>query len=570
MSWFHDSQSDETQELPEDRSAYGADRPSDTMQLDSDALCRELAAAAAPRAQTQVAHAALAIDGPDTFLSPDDEGTGDIEPMERGATLVVLTGAGAGRTHPVSGLAVIGRDPGVDLRLDEPRVSRRHAEIVRDVLGRFHLTDLGSTNGTMINGRFVARGEVVEIAFGDRISFGGDTLVLFTQHDHLHEQLLHRQRMESIGQLAGGVAHDFNNLLGTILANVNLMKVLDGHTRLDDPEVSEMLDDVRAAAEQAAQLTRQLLGFARHGKYEERPVSIRGLADEVARMCRRTLDRNVTLSVEVPEGLEVLGDRAQLHQLLMNVVLNARDAMPNGGDITLRARWLSPGAGRRGYPQVAIEIRDTGVGMSEAVRARAFEPFFTTKERGRGTGLGLASVYGIARGHGGDVTIQSEVGRGTCIEVTLPAHDGRSSAGTSTAQVRLTRSPPRGRVLLIDEDELQRRSLMRALRAASYEPAVLDPAASGPQLQAVLGQTNVVLLDLDLGESTARRMMSLIRAHARDLPILVLATHGEDARVDQALAQGARGVIRKPYDQRTLELALESCKPVPPPLYRIA
>jgi PAS domain S-box-containing protein len=241
----------------------------------------------------------------------------------------------------------------------------------------------------------------------------------------LEDQLLQAQKMESIGTLAGGIAHDFNNILGTMIGYLGLLK----EDLPPDTQLHTYFEMVERSAMRAAELTRQLLGFARRGKFEIRPVDLAALCNDVVQLFRATLEGKVELRTRFPEDLpKIEGDSSQLYHVVLNLCMNARDAMADGGvlEVSLAlALAPDPGAGDatslRRY--VALSVRDTGVGMNDQVRARMFEPFFTTKEPGKGTGLGLAMVYGIVHNHGGFLDVRSTVGGGTTVEVYLPVAD---------------------------------------------------------------------------------------------------------------------------------------------------
>ena len=238
------------------------------------------------------------------------------------------------------------------------------------------------------------------------------------ERDRLEAELQQAQRLESIGQLAGGVAHDFNNLLSVILNYTEFAK-----GQVTDPRVREDLAEIERAAERAAALTRQLLTFGSRDVVRPANLDLNAVLHDLAGMLHRTAGVGVTVEMRLAEDLwQVHADRGQLEQVLINLTLNARDAMPSGGVLRIET-WNVEDRGGRGA-RVRLVVRDTGTGMSEEVRERAFEPFFTTKEPGEGTGLGLATVYGIVKGAGGDVTIESEPGQGTVVTVELPAVTG--------------------------------------------------------------------------------------------------------------------------------------------------
>lgn len=247
-----------------------------------------------------------------------------------------------------------------------------------------------------------------------------------THQRALEEQLRHAQKMEAVGQLAGGVAHDFNNLLTAILGNVSLVLA---RLAPDDPN-RELLQITEKAALRAAELTRQLLSFSRRTRLRPQPTELNPIVEETLSLLRRTIDKRIDIQSDLdPHCGQVYADAGQMQQVLMNLCLNARDAMPEGGKLLVRTRRvvLSPEEARRHVAArpgifVRLDVVDTGHGIPQEIRSRIFEPFFTTKGQGRGTGLGLAMVYGIIEEHHGWIEVESEVGHGSTFSVYLPVH----------------------------------------------------------------------------------------------------------------------------------------------------
>jgi len=312
------------------------------------------------------------------------------------------------------------------------------------------------------------------------------------------------QRLESLGQMAGGIAHDFNNLLAVILNYTSLLA--DG---IEDPAMGADLAEIRAAAERAASLTRQLLTFARSDVMRVEVIDLNDVVRGVASMLERTIGDRITFRFEVSPGLlVVLADRNQLEQVVLNLALNARDAMPEGGTLE-----ITTGDHRSGGapPRVELRVSDTGVGMTPEVRARAFEPFFTTKALGQGTGLGLATVHGIVTRSGGTISISSAPGSGTELCVLLPASSGVPEVASP---LPLPVQPGGERILLVEDEVALRTSTVRVLRRAGYD--VIE-ATDGLDALAVYdrecGLVDLVLTDLAMpvmrGDELARRLMDL-------------------------------------------------------------
>jgi two-component system cell cycle sensor histidine kinase/response regulator CckA len=275
-------------------------------------------------------------------------------------------------------------------------------------------------------------GEVIQVeAFCSVTEFGSQRAILSTVHDisdrvKLEDQLRQAQKMEAVGRLAGGIAHDFNNLLTAIRGNAELMS----HRVKKDPAMAAEVDEILHAADRAASLTRQLLAFSRKQVLQPVALDMNEIVSGVARMARRLIGTDVQLRLDLANTIsQVLADPAQVEQVLLNLIVNARDAMPSGGTIIVHTANVKLGADRPEIvqsginpgPFVLLDVTDDGIGMDQATQARIFEPFFTTKETGRGTGLGLSTVYGIIRQTGGAITVTSERGKGASFRVYLPA-----------------------------------------------------------------------------------------------------------------------------------------------------
>jgi PAS domain S-box-containing protein len=289
-----------------------------------------------------------------------------------------------------------------------------------------------------------------------------------TDRRALEEQLLHSQKMEGIGRLAGGVAHDFNNLLTVIIESTD-------HLSGSMPDPEDDLPRIREASTRAASLTRQLLAFAHQAPTRPQIISMDDLVSRMARLLIRVLGEDVKLTSDLAAGgARANVDAGQLEVVVMNIAVNARDAMPSGGNLTLatRTRTERLRANDEPVPCIVLEVRDTGVGMDEATRVRAFEPFFTTKQLGIGTGLGLATSYGIVEQLGGRIEIDSIVGRGTTVRVLIPRCETQADVVTTPAEA--PPKPGQETVLVLEDEPAVRRATTRMLRSLGY--VVLDAA----------------------------------------------------------------------------------------------
>ena len=284
--------------------------------------------------------------------------------------------------------------------------------------------------------------------------------------------------MESIGRLAGGVAHDFNNMLTPILSYaVMLRDDLPG-----DDERRVDLGEIVRSAERARDLVRQLLAFARRQTFELRPLDLNGTIRGFERMLRRVLREDIALRLELaPQPATIAADVGQIEQVLMNLVVNAQDAMPQGGTLVLATAALPPGGADPGLPDgplVRMCVKDTGTGMDAATVARIFEPFFTTKEQGKGTGLGLASVYGIVQQHGGQILVHSQPGQGSTFSLYFPRLDASQCAGAAPEPPVVAGQTGAGTILVAEDQEQVRFLVAKVLGRAGYRVLV---AASGDE-----------------------------------------------------------------------------------------
>lgn len=369
----------------------------------------------------------------------------------------------------------------------------------------------------------------------------------------LEGRLLEAQKLEAIGQLAGGVAHDFNNVLTVVLAEAQL--ALQAVDLGEDP--SEHLVDIESAARGGSLVTRQLLMFARRDRNEPAAVEVGRAIMGIQRMVARLIGERISVSLDLePEALYVLVDPGRLDQALVNLAVNAKDAMPDGGRLTFKSRQLGGGAG-----SVEIVVTDTGHGMSPEVKERALEAFFTTKGRGEGTGLGLAAVHGMVREAGGDVEIESREGTGTSVRLLLPLHD---PAATGTRPH--SRRPEMGRnatILLVEDADDVRASTARLLKGAGM--AVLQ-AQTGQEALAVLNRAaypvDLMITDMGLPDMSGARLLEAARESHPDLPAVLVTGH-PDAPVEGQSGHPLTVALRKPFDFEGLAQAAVSALSLP-------
>jgi two-component system cell cycle sensor histidine kinase/response regulator CckA len=378
-----------------------------------------------------------------------------------------------------------------------------------------------------------------------------------TERRKLEDQLLQAQKMESIGNLAGGIAHDFNNLLGGILGYASFAKKKMSPKDL----LYHSLNSIERSATQAAELTKQLLGFARQGKYQVKPINCNVLIQDLSQFLKRTIDKRINLEVELDPQLHLIeGDETQLQQSLINICLNARDAMPSGGTLKIVTgnRTLSKGidqkqAGWKEGEYVKIILSDTGIGMTPEVRSQIFEPFFTTKEPGRGTGLGLSMVYGIIQNHGGYIDLKSEPGQGTSFELLLPVAAELTIEDISSFPPG--RIIPKGSetILIVDDEEIIRQLGSDILEDEGYQ--VLHASRGEEALQVYQeNRENIALVILDMvmpglgGKETFLKLKEINPI----IKVLLSSGYSTNEGVGEILKEGVGGFIQKPYRDEEL------------------
>jgi nitrogen-specific signal transduction histidine kinase len=382
------------------------------------------------------------------------------------------------------------------------------------------------------------------------------SMVDLTDRKRLEAQLRQAQKMEAVGQLAGGVAHDFNNLLTVITAGTRFAREA---LPPESPAIPD-LATVDAAAQRAAQLTRQLLAFGRQQVLRPQAVDLNRIAADVGRMLRRTIGEDVAVVTALaPAVAPVRADPGQLEQVLMNLAVNARDAMPDGGTLTIETTEVAvdarEAAAHPGLPPgayVCLRVRDTGTGMDAATRERAFEPFFTTKPQGQGTGLGLATVYGIVKQSGGYVYVESAPGAGSTFTVLLPPDP-------STARPVDVPAPERapaggGEVVLVVEDEAAvRAAVRRMLERGGY--TVIEAEHGTAALALVgryTGRLDLVLTDVVMPETGGGALLARLRDLRPGLPALLMSGYSAEAVARQGVLVEGATLLVKPFGSEEL------------------
>ena len=396
---------------------------------------------------------------------------------------------------------------------------------------------------------------VSEVRVGEERLFMG-TLRDLTDRKLLEESLLQSQKMEAVGRLAGGVAHDFNTLLGTISGYAEMLREATGE---DGSPIRHYADMIHRAAARGADLTRQLLAFSRRKEVRPRPVDVEAVTAETAEMIRRLIGEDVALEHEVEAGLgPVAIDPGQLQQVLLNLAVNAADAMPRGGRLTLRwqraelARETpTEGGALPAGAYAVLEVADTGIGMDEATRRRIFEPFFTTKERGKGTGLGLSTVFGIVQQWRGGIAVATRPGAGTTFRILLPEADGsRAAVAEAPPPPRApARGRPSGRVLLVEDDDMFRGLVREVLARAGYEVVeARDPAEALTACGEGAGSVDLLVSDVVMPGGSGVELAAELRSRFPGLRVVLMSGYSDEALASRDLGErAADDFLEKPF-----------------------
>jgi len=394
------------------------------------------------------------------------------------------------------------------------------------------------------------------VSDGDQVTGVQGVVTDLTHQRETEEQLRLAQKMEAVGRLAGGIAHDFNNLIMVIASYAEL--ALDAAP--PDAALRQDLQEIYKASARAAELTRQLLAFSRRQMLRPRLIDLNALVGGIERMLERLLGEDVQLEFVQGAGLGLTrADPGQIEQVLMNLAVNSRDAMPDGGKLTIRTAnvvldsdFASRHPGTSPGVFVKISVSDTGTGMDAATQARIFEPFFTTKGPGKGTGLGLAMAYGIVKQSGGSIRCESEVGIGTTFEIFLPRE-----VSARAMEIRAAGATPRvtGRetILLVEDEEAVRNVTRRILVAAGYQVLAAPGGAEALKLWAEhKDQVSLLLTDVVMPGMSGRELADRLLAMSEDLKILYMSGYTDEAIVHRGVLDPGTNFIGKPFNTEAL------------------
>jgi two-component system, cell cycle sensor histidine kinase and response regulator CckA len=371
----------------------------------------------------------------------------------------------------------------------------------------------------------------------------------YDKESELESRLRQGQKLEAIGQLAGGIAHDFNNLLTVIngCSELLIFSLPAGHPGHD------LVADIRRAGERATALTGQLLLFSRQRPVDLVAVNLNVAVADAVRLLGRVLGETVVVETRLdPDLPPVRADIGLVHQVVVNLAVNARDAMPSGGTIRIRTERIDG----VGTVRARFSLADTGVGMDEATQKKIFEPFFSTKEIGKGTGLGLATVYGIVQSLGGEICFRSMLGQGTTFEIELPAAVSIEELEPASERVAsiddLTPIPSRGTVLLVEDDAMVRSTAKRVLTRNGYHVLAADGVADGVRLAREAKRIDLLLADVVMPQLSGPEVAALVRQYRRDVRVVYMSGYTPDEIARKGISLDDGRFIQKPFTAESL------------------
>jgi two-component system, cell cycle sensor histidine kinase and response regulator CckA len=407
-------------------------------------------------------------------------------------------------------------------------------------------------------------GDIVDVSISTSIVFDEARKPAFvrivardiTEKKKLESKVFHAQRIDSIGNLAGGIAHDFNNILTSILGSTAIMK----RKMRKSNQWFHFAEIIETAAKRGAGLTRQLLTFARKSTPQFRPIIVNDIIEETLGLFERSTDKSIAIRKELTNDLAIIkGDDGQLQQAILNLLINARDAMPNGGTITIRSQALSPdirsasvfGEARAGE-FASVAIKDEGSGMTQAVEQRIFEPFFTTKDKG--TGLGLSVVYGVVNSHGGFITVQSEVGKGSQFTMFFPLVADREKFQRGLKEQRLRHGTEH--ILVVDDEEHVREMICRMLDTLGYEVEFVESGQEAIDLVKKSPAFDLVVLDMNMPTMSGKETFFKLKEISPDLRVVISTGYSNASLEPTPLNDLVDGFLQKPYQMEELSKVL--------------
>ncbi len=369
----------------------------------------------------------------------------------------------------------------------------------------------------------------------------------------MQEKLSQIQRIDSLGNLASGIAHDFNNVLVSVLSAASIMK----RKMKEDDQWFEYVEMIESSARRGGALTRQLLTFARQSNVTFHPVDVNEVVRETVKLMERSLDKSIKMHVDLTRNFAVVeGDERQLQQVLMNLILNARDAMPGGGKVTLSSSIESLAHGNNKTPfgkagkYLRIQVKDTGIGMNSEIQEKIFEPFFTTKDSGKGTGLGLSVVYGIISKHKGGITVDSEPENGSVFNIYIPLFDFDVRPSTKKIKSKEKVTGGSEHVLVIEDETPVGRMIRDMLSDFGYNITVCNSGEQGlRELRVNERKYDLLILDLNMPNVSGREVLQQLREFNEMIPVIISTGYGDHILDEQNIRPMTQGYIQKPYDE---------------------
>ncbi|HEY6011733.1 MAG TPA: PAS domain S-box protein [Nitrospirota bacterium] len=405
-------------------------------------------------------------------------------------------------------------------------------------------------------------GSTIDLEVSAKAISVGDELLIqafyrdITERKRLQEHMFQSQKMDSIGVLAGGIAHDFNNILTAILGHAEIIR----RNSVLEVKSTNSLGVIEDASRRAGRMITKLLGFARKSKYEIVPLNVNDVVYDTIKLLERVVDKTAEMSVELDSRLPLIhADANQVEQIVMNLIINARDAMPKGGKISIKTTEVNV---QRGMPEipayivpgayVVLTISDTGAGIPKEVVGKIFEPFFTTKERGKGTGPGLSMVYGAVKEHKGYITVASEVGSGTIFTIYLPASPASSSAAASAAKDEVASLSSDETVLIVDDDEELLHAVQDALSSRGYKTVPVSSSTNALSIfQKIPQEIALVITDIAMPQMDGKELIRKIKETKPEIKIIAMSGH-EKYIADKDGIREIDGFMKKPFESAYL------------------
>jgi signal transduction histidine kinase/CheY-like chemotaxis protein len=419
---------------------------------------------------------------------------------------------------------------------------------------------MGSRNGTRVNNKLIHQ---YTLRVGDKIQIGTASVFVFVHHSLAEEKFIEAQKQETVSRLAGGIAHDFNNLIASMLSDIRFLQGLLREPDFAHEQAQECLDNLGNAAMRCNELTKQLLGYAQQGKYENRPLNFSKLVEEALKSIENEIDSVVMLNYCIEPNLHVEGDWTQLYEVVCDLCLAAYDSMPEQGHLLVQVKTveIAPQQALKMVPlragsYVLLTIEDDGESIDPRSLAQIFEPFFTSHEMNRGTGLGLAAVYGIIKNHLGHILVENKSDKGTIFSIYLPSiHEVSQPVEKKTSY----QSHIGGLVLLVDDEETVRQDTGNILIQLGY---MVEYACDGQEAVAkfikLKEHIRLVILDMILPKISGKETFRVLKKIDPMVQVLLISGYVSGERVNELIDEGALGFISKPYSYETLKNRINS------------